>query len=181
MHPGVAVIKVPPLSVSAPQDHFPGSPLSIQQDSAFGPELQHVIEIHDVATEKHEPVSLRLKEKNAVVQGLHALVRGVAQKPAHQTGHQGGFRERVRLRGEDPVRRHGPDKIADLFHHTFRPCIARVEPANRVHEFLDGHHGMTKMPLSEQVIQMLRRLVLELIDINAGVQEQSWANLRLRT
>ncbi|WP_368669908.1 hypothetical protein [Beijerinckia sp. L45] len=49
-----------------------------------------------------------------------------------------------------------------------------------MHKFLKRDYGMAKMALLEQVVQDLGRLVLQLINIDAGIQQQGRADVGLK-
>src|SRR5258708_16692140 len=71
------------------------------------------------------------------------------------------------------MRRHGPDLLADLGDDTRRSRIRRAQYADCVHQLLDRDGRMVDLSLRDQVVQHLRRTILHLINVDAGVDQET--------
>jgi hypothetical protein len=71
------------------------------------------------------------------------------------------------------MRRHRFDLLSNLSKDTRAPRIRRVQNAGSVHQLLDRDGRMIDLSLRNQIIQHLRRSILHLIDVDAGVEQES--------
>src|SRR5258707_13970543 len=71
------------------------------------------------------------------------------------------------------MRRHSLDLLADLSNDTRGSRIRWIKYADRVHQFLDCDGRVVHLALRDQIIQHLRRSILQLINVYEVVKQAS--------
>jgi hypothetical protein len=81
--------------------------------------------------------------------------------------------ESLGVRRKDAVWWHRPDLLADHINDCGGSGLGWIQYPDRVHQFLDRDSRMVDLSLRDQIVQNLRRTILHLIDVNAGIKQKS--------
>jgi hypothetical protein len=103
-------------------------------------------EIADVGGQQRETELSGVQQEHAVVQSAKPAVGCVALEAADDAGKQRSASHYVNVRGEYPVRRHGPDEATYLRDGPRCATTIRVQGAHSVHQPLDGNRRVIDLP-----------------------------------
>jgi hypothetical protein len=162
------VMEGPPQTMRVTPVSFP----AVEQRPPRWNELEQQIVVADIRGQHHQAELVCLQKHHAVVKGTQLAVLPVPLKAAQNPRQQRRPPEDIGIGRKDPMWRHGFDLLAYLQDHTRGSRIGRAEDTNRMHQFLDRYGRVIDLPLRNQIVKYLRRTILHLIDVDAGVEQE---------
>ena len=135
--------------------------------------MEQNIIVADIRSQDNQAELLRLKEQHAVLERAQAAVLFIALAAAEHPRQRRTTSENLGVRRKDTMWWHRSDLLADHVNDSGSSRVGWIQYADRVHQFLDRDSRMIDLSLRDQIVQDLRRTILHLIDVNAGIKQNS--------
>lgn len=146
---------------------------SIKQDTSVRDQLQQKVEVTDIPAQHSQAKLASLQEENAFIDRSEPIVFLVTLGARKDAAEDRRSPDDVGISFEQPVRPHDFYCLSDGFERFRSSGIGGFESADRMHQLGDGDGAMVREPDIDELVDNIRQLALDLVDVDAGIEQDS--------